>query len=102
MGPSVSVFEIEHFQLVTYYPKIHDPMSLKKKREMFFCECKPLMAGIQTQYELLKSSWDRKKVVTRLFLHPYPYGHQTLLSYFYGPQRIRFSLDFLLKNQLVV
>jgi hypothetical protein len=71
----------------------------KEKVDVFYV-CKPLILGIQTQYELLKSSWDRKKVVTsiistsRFKLH---YKHQTLLSYFYELQILSW---FLLKESI--
>jgi hypothetical protein len=39
-------------------------VTLKEKGDAF-CLCKPLMLGIQTQCELLKSSWN-KKIVTSL------------------------------------
>jgi hypothetical protein len=72
----------------------------QKKGEMFFA-CVNLWCWT---YRLNVNCWnlpETKRFFQVLFLHPDLYKHQTLLSYFYGPQGIIFSLDFLSRSQLV-
>jgi len=72
-------------------------VSPKRKGEMFSNVCKPLMLARRTDSMWIVEILLRLKDLLQVFsyIHPDLYRHQTLLSYLYEAQGIRFSLDFL-------